>query len=509
MINNLEAAAGDSVPRWQVHWCDPRRDVSWYAGDPVLADLPTLAEWAHMHGTQPGQPVLLRSDGWSVPEVNGFFASARMRNASSGTRRKYAFATAVWLGFLDATSRAWHEADEEDVAGFKFWRMTDETNLRRVAGGTVLDDLVAISAFYRWAGVRFGVNDPVARRVVPGPEQGSTTTSFEASPHVVRGSDVKWLDPAAYSRWVDVGLRGLDLRGREVEGWRGRNSQRDCAFVDGLYGTGLRLREWASTLLLELPADDGTPAYSTCRLSAACAKGSRGRRFWMPRSVLADVLAYEEGERATVVRRAQRDGRYERLPRLLLVERVTRHRRLEMRDADGGRVIASLDALDPGARQRLFRRTTAGLEPLAVWLNEDGMPRSAHGWQHTFDTANERIARAGLDSFEATAHMMRHSFALRWYSVGRLLYERQVAHLNAEETRDFRAQFGDTWYLVKTLLGHADVTTTMDTYLEPFRDLDVSLLIEHAHGAALSSLMAAMFAAHPQVMSDPLAGASA
>ncbi|MFK0017129.1 hypothetical protein [Streptomyces sp. NPDC091027] len=46
-----------------------------------------------------------------------------------------------------------------------------------------------------------------------------------------------------------------------------------------------------------------------------------------------------------------------------------------------------------------------------------------------------------------------------------MLYERQVAHLNAEEVRDFRAQFGDTWYLVKTLLGHADVTTTMDTYL--------------------------------------------
>jgi integrase len=102
--------------------------------------------------------------------------------------------------------------------------------------------------------------------------------------------------------------------------------------------------------------------------------------------------------------------------------------------------------------------------------------------------------------------MMRHSFALRWYSVGRLLYERQVAHLNAEEVRDFRAQFGDTWYLVKTLLGHVDVTTTMDIYLEPFRDLDVSLLIEHAHGFALSALMASMFAEHPQVLSDPVAG---
>lgn len=44
--------------------------------------------------------MLLRSDGWSVPEVNGFFASARMRNASAGMRRKYAFAVTVWPGFL-------------------------------------------------------------------------------------------------------------------------------------------------------------------------------------------------------------------------------------------------------------------------------------------------------------------------------------------------------------------------------------------------------------------------
>ncbi|MFG3467433.1 hypothetical protein ACGF5T_34350 [Streptomyces sp. NPDC047853] len=261
------------------------------------------------------------------------------------------------------------------------------------------------------------------------------TESFEAGPHLVRGRDVKWLDPAGYARSVDVGLRGLDLCGQEIGGWRGRNSQRDCAFADGLYGTGLRLSERASVLRLELPADDETRTYSTCRLSAACAKGGRGRRFWMPRSVLADVLAYEEGERAAAVRRAQRAARYDHLAGLLLVERKTRNRRLEMRDRGDRRVAASLDSLDPGARRNLFRQAAAGLEPLAVWLNEDGMPREAHGWQHTFDTSNERVARAGLTSLEANAHMLRHSFALRWYSVGRLLYERQVAHLNAEEVR--------------------------------------------------------------------------
>ena len=55
----------------------------------------------------------------------------------------------------------------------------------------------------------------------------------------------------------------------------------------------------------------------------------------------------------------------------------------------------------------------------------------------------------------------------------------------AEKMRDYRTQFVDTWYYMVTLLGHADVATTMNTYLRPFRDLDVSLLIEHAHDAAM------------------------
>ncbi|MET9016060.1 hypothetical protein ABZX74_34975 [Streptomyces olivaceoviridis] len=64
MIDDLEVEAGP-LARWHVHWCDPRREALWYTADPVLAGLPTLAEWAHAHGTQTGQPVLLRADGWS------------------------------------------------------------------------------------------------------------------------------------------------------------------------------------------------------------------------------------------------------------------------------------------------------------------------------------------------------------------------------------------------------------------------------------------------------------
>jgi integrase len=506
----LPCVAGDLDAEWRVFWCEPQRTPAWYAGDPVLAGLPSLAEWARAHGTRPGQPVLLRSDGRVAAEVNAFLASSRMRGCSQATVRKYAYALGMWLGFLDATGRAWHGAGEDDVDEFKFWRMTDAANPARVAGGTILGNLIAINAFYEWAGPRYGVTNPVRRLEVTGRGPDETVERYAASPHVVRDRDVKWLDPAGYARWRDLGLRGLDLDGAEAEGWRGRNPQRDCAFADGLYGTGLRLHEWATILLAELPEDDPARGYFTRRLAAACAKGVRGRRYWMPRGVLADVLSYCEGERAAAVRRARAEGRYEKLTGLLRLERVLGARRVELRTEAGERRAVPLDVLTAGERARLFRQAAGGLAPVALWLNEDGLPRRPHGWQHTFTDANDRVARRGLNGLAVTAHMLRHSFALRWFSVGRLLYEQRFAHLSAEEMRDYRAQFGDTWYLVMTLLGHESVSTTMGTYLEPFRDLDVSLLIEHAQGAMMSSLMSEMFRDHPKVITDPLAvGATA
>ncbi|KAA8877459.1 hypothetical protein F3087_43945 [Nocardia colli] len=493
------------IPRWQVFWCDPACTAVVFDDDPVLAGLPSLAEWARRHGTRPGQPVLLHSDGRYAVAVNGFFASARMRSAAEETRRKYATELVTWLGFLDAIDCGWDKAGVEEIDSFKFWRMSDEANPRRVAGGSVRSGLVAISAFYEWAERRYGVVNPVVKTAIRRGGRDGVVQGYQATPKVVRDRDVKWLDPGGYRRWRDIGLRGLDTAGREVALWRGRNPQRDCAFTDGLYGTGLRLREWASVLVSELPADEPARGFFTGRLAAACAKGGRGRRYWMPGHVLADVLAYVEGERAAAIRRAQARGLYERVAPRRIVTGLSGGRRLELRDEAGRVSSVPLDGLDPRARRRLFLDGAGGLVPAALWLNEDGLPRAVHGWQHSFTAANTRVAHCGLSGLAATAHMLRHSFALRWFSVGRLVYERRFAHLATAELRDFRAQFGDTWYFVMTLLGHRSVATTMNIYLEPFRELDIALLIEHAHGAAMDGLLATMLQEHPRVCTDPLA----
>ena len=133
-----------------------------------------------------------------------------------------------------------------------------------------------------------------------------------------------------------------------------------------------------------------------------------------------------------------------------------------------GRVRRRWNVLGPGMRRKLFRRTASGVEPLMLWLNEDGMPRQAHGWHHTFDAGNRRIAALGLPDFSCTPHMCRHSFALKWFSIAKLVNSARMGHLSAQEAQDFRAQFGDTWHLVQTMLGHARVETTKNVYLEPF-----------------------------------------
>jgi integrase len=58
-----------------------------------------------------------------------------------------------------------------------------------------------------------------------------------------------------------------------------------------------------------------------------------------------------------------------------------------------------------------------------------------------------------------------HTFALRWFAVGKLASASRLQHLSEDETRDFRAQFGDTWHLVQTMLGHRSVETTKNVYL--------------------------------------------
>jgi len=52
--------------------------------------------------------------------------------------------------------------------------------------------------------------------------------------------------------------------------------------------------------------------------------------------------------------------------------------------------------------------------------------------------------------------------------------------LSPEERRDFRQLYGDPWFLVQTLLGHASRETTVDRYLAPVADLQLRSMLAGA-----------------------------
>lgn len=514
------------VQRWSPYHYKP--NPSWPAlPDPLEQQFGTLDAWVGRLGMLEGDYFLIGPNGQIDMYVNLYLRSSKMRGRSEHTRRKYTHSLALFLNFLlrRQPPRPWYDVDCDDIDDFKFWRMEDKRNPRRVAGSTWNSDLAALYAFYKWIAKRYIVHNPIALREsrpyhhhyssVPDTQWSDASDEELAATEASRDRNVKWLTPVAVRHWADWGVRGIGPDGREMEVWRGRNDERDGAIVDLLYGTGLRLQEGGSLLVDELPPFDPDRRFYTCRLANACGKRRRGRKFWMPRTVREELDQYigPEGERWRAIDRAQRAHRYDNLPSVDIVEHVNgRQLRIRHRDTD---VISnvSLDALGPRDRRQLFRCTPRGIEPLALWLNEDGLPRDHHGWEKTFQIANQRIQRlakdntgkgnSDLDNFVCSPHKLRHSFAFKWYMTGRLLWERSLGYLTEEELHDFRVQFGNVWDLVRALLGHTNLMTTMHVYLEPFQTLDVERLLGMAESLNPATLDI-VFRTHPMILTDPL-----
>lgn len=532
----------DGAGYWSVEFYD------FMSGSPgTVEGLPgfgDLHERAALNGARHGTPVIVSGNGVADPRVNLFFRTGPMADAAPRTWRRYAYSLVVWLNFLRAVGRAWDKATVRDVEAFKHWRLTDQSNDGRVAPASFDTDRAALKTFYTWATARFGVPNPMPAVTGAARRHGYRIDDFldpgrggrdPLRPAGARRRQVKWMLRPAFEQWRDVGLRGYGLDGLRRPGWRGVNEDRDAAFVDGLYGTGLRLAEWASVLDVELPADlsAGGTRFPKAWLSAACIKGRReGREYRIPRSVLRSVASYTdpvEGSRAEAVSRARRAGRYDGLPGTRIVAGYHwRRRTLAIEAGDGVRHVPA-DAVGPDERRRLFRRTAdRGLEPVALWLGTDGMPKKAHGWEDTFGDANARVAEAwvaaSFPALEGQAredrkaqcplwcrpHMARHSFALKWFSILSVAWASRVEGFAADELADLRDQLGDIWYQMAGLLGHAHPQTARDVYLEPFTGLQVDYLmalLDEDEAVAVNALVRSVAADSARVLAPVPAAA--
>ncbi|MFF4733383.1 integrase [Streptomyces mirabilis] len=482
--------------RWGVAFYDFLKPPPGLGGG-VLEGFGNLHERAARNGAQHGTPVLVTVSGFTDPGVNLFFRVSPMVGRGIRTWRRYAYTLVVWLNFLQVFGRSWREATARDVEAFKDWRLTDVRNAERIMAGSFDADRAALNTFYTWASGRYGLRNPVTG-ISPasgtggrsGQELGPGGRRREGiRPSGSRRRQVKWMLRVPFEQWRDVGLCGYGFDGARRAGWRGPNEDRDAAFVDGLYGTGLRLQEWGSVLDVELPRSS-TARLSRAWLAAACLKGAKeGRWYRIPRAVLREVEGYAdplEGSRTEAIRRAQRRGSYERLAYLRVVRGYNARSRVLYLEGGGS---LSVDVLGPDERRLLFRRTASGLEPLAVWLSPNGMPKKVEGWEDTFTTANERVQRVwteaggeGLVPLWCRPHMCRHSFALKWYSLLSAVWQPHLDGFTEQELLDIREMFGGVWYALSLLMGHADPATTRDTYLEPFTALQVDYLMELLDG---------------------------
>ncbi|BBB00769.1 hypothetical protein RVR_7903 [Actinacidiphila reveromycinica] len=447
-----------------------------------VRDLP--AEVARI-GLRPGDPVFVSPDGTVDPDLLDFVRSGQFRSQERETKRNYGTDIRLLLTFLSARGVPWRRASRQDLVDYRDWRCRAVGNPQRIGGTKWNREAAAFTKLFRWAKV-----EPLPVDVGRSEDRAADSVS----------SNVLWLTPRTWGLWSDIGLRGHTLAAVPAAGWESRTELRNTGFVQLLLGSGLRRQEGGSLLTFEVPTQRLRHGrYCHGQVAAALTRAKAGRVFYAAVDAVGQVEAYIASERAWVIRRAQEAGRYERLAGLRLVTAVTTARRpvVHWVDRSGVSGRQELGRLGWRERQLLFLDGPEGPEPAWLWLTEQGLPMAPDRWNGVFTAANRRCEQVLLTAREremrrefrlaevrgrspyATPHAARHSYALYMLVVLNTLVEARFG-LTKADRRDFALLFGDPWWLVKTLLGHADVETTKRHYLAPVAHLELESILAAA-----------------------------
>ncbi|MBY8889416.1 integrase [Streptomyces sp. PTM05] len=476
------------MSEWHVVWVPDRGRWGPLPDDGVLGvrDLPGAVAGI---GLGAGDPVFVAPDGTVDRDLLGYVRSAEFRSLERESKRNYATDTRPLLTFLSSRGVVWREATRQDLRDYRHWRCDAPENPERIGGTKWNREAAAFTKLFKWGKV-----DPLPVDVSLREDRAADSVS----------SRVSWLTPRTWGLWSDVGLRGHTRAGISAPGWESRTELRNTSFVQLLLSSGLRRQEGGALLTFELPVQRlRYGRYVHGRVAGALTRAKRSRTFYASVDSVGQVESYVESERAWAVRRAQAAGRYDRLPVLRLVTQVTHGLKPKVQwvDANGVAGEQELSRLGWRERQWLFLEGPDGPEPAWLWLTEQGLPMDPERWNGVFRGANLRCESVLLTAEErkidrefrlaevrgkspyATPHSCRHSFALYMLVLLNELFESRYG-LTKKDRRDFAVLFGDPWWLVKTLLGHADVETTKRHYLAPVAHLQLESILAAAEDDA-------------------------
>lgn len=440
--------------------------------DPLIETFAVgLDDWLDANDVLDGQPYLIDPQGHYDVQLNRYFRTY-LSTAPINSQRAAASDLKLWLTFLWTSRgrRNWREATEDDRAAYKHWRTVNPRG-PHVDLVTWDREVALVNQFYLWAVKNKQATgcmaNPITQRETtapPGYRHRAASTPAEAS-HQGPRNDVKWFPPATYQQWREVGLRGFTPLGLPDPSFRGRFASRNATYADLMIRTGLRLSEQTSLSLFELPRAVRGQVFTRTWLPASIAKNGSARWIYLRDSALHELWEYVEEERADAVEYARSSGAYERIRRPLVV-----HDRSRPQVEIAGQAVR-VDQLDHAERLRLLIETPDGLEPAALWLNEDGLPSSPSCWQEVFKSANTRCRRHQLP-LRANPHMLRHSFAvitLQQLWAGHL---KDMGELNPGQRRTHQMVFGDPLNWLRIRLGHRSVVTTL-CYLHALEELEM------------------------------------
>ena len=360
---------------WTVHYTS--REVARPAEVlPWLRDLPEdLTPWLDEAGIPDGLPFLLSPRYEYDVVLNSYFHRASLIDAPWNSNANRARALAAFLNFLHRArgGKSWRHATEGDHLAFHQWRRRDPAG-PRVAGGTWSQEVSHVNQFFEWAVRQNQIGAvPIPHRsrrpAPPGTLQAARTrdTVPATYAHDEGGERIEWLPPASYRLWRDVGVRGYGPDGLPSGRFKGRWAARNAAFTDLMARTGMRLSEQASLTVMEMPLQAGMGGYQRFWLPWAIAKYFSARWVYVPHSVVRELAAYAELDRAEVVQDARSAGRYDRWRRPLVVDDLSRPHLARAVGSTGRRAV-NLHAL-----QELEMETRMALVP-GTWEDPRDTP---------------------------------------------------------------------------------------------------------------------------------------